>query len=571
MPSHIYANYDASGNQIYDPNDATSSTSQGGSGTGIDANDVGFDIVLCFGQSNIAGRGTVEAALDVPDSRVWQYGCSTENAATYQKIAQAVEPLSHVESMSSTQQGPCLAFARAYACTIPTNRRVLLVPAAAGSTALINSVWAVGGTRYNAAIVHANAAIAAAKAMYPASRFVGFLFGQGEADALNSVTQADYSTGLKATIAGMRAAITDASNAWVIINGMVPEYVAANAVYYNPIKLAHIQVAAEIAKCAYVPGVTGYNNGVHYNAAGYRIMGARAGLAVITAKASTVTEGNPPVVVVPPTNPTVPNAPTIGVAVAGDGYVDVAFTAGADGGATVTGFTATLSTGETNSGATSPIRVTAGNGVARTATVTATNNVGTSDASAASNSVTPQVASGPVVTFNPADKDASITLSNGNLTATGTTSGFKSVRGTIGKTAGKWFWEVKLVAGSSTIIGFGGSAVALNTFPGGDASTGDSYGYYTNGNRYVKGGITAGNAYTTNDVIGVAIDLTGKTGEFFKNGVSQGQFAFDVTMDNAGTIYPMVATNANGVVVTANFGATAFAYSIPAGFTALNG
>jgi len=97
--------------------------------------------------------------------------------------------------------------------------------------------------------------------------------------------------------------------------------------------------------------------------------------------------------VTPTAAATVPGAPTIGTAVAGDGYVDVAFTAPAsNGGATITGYTATLSTGETATGTTSPIRVTAANGPARTANVKATNSVGTGPASAESNSVTPQAA-----------------------------------------------------------------------------------------------------------------------------------------------------------------------------------
>lgn len=86
---------------------------------------------------------------------------------------------------------------------------------------------------------------------------------------------------------------------------------------------------------------------------------------------------------------TVPAAPTIGTAVAGDGYIDVPFTRNGNGGSAVIDSTATLSTGETATGTTSPIRVTATNGTARTATVKDRNSVGQSAASAASNSVTP--------------------------------------------------------------------------------------------------------------------------------------------------------------------------------------
>lgn len=93
--------------------------------------------------------------------------------------------------------------------------------------------------------------------------------------------------------------------------------------------------------------------------------------------------------VTPSAAATVPAAPTIGTAVAGDGYVDVYYTANGDGGSAILDATATLSTGETATGATSPIRVTAANGTARTATVKTRNTVGLSAASAASNSVTP--------------------------------------------------------------------------------------------------------------------------------------------------------------------------------------
>lgn len=98
--------------------------------------------------------------------------------------------------------------------------------------------------------------------------------------------------------------------------------------------------------------------------------------------------------------PVAPDAPTIGTATAGDAEATVAFTPPAyNGGAAITGYTATSSPGGlTGTGASSPITVTGlSNGTAYTFTVTATNSVGTGAPSAASNSVTPQSSGAPGV------------------------------------------------------------------------------------------------------------------------------------------------------------------------------
>jgi hypothetical protein len=96
---------------------------------------------------------------------------------------------------------------------------------------------------------------------------------------------------------------------------------------------------------------------------------------------------------------TVPDAPTIGTAIAGDAQASVFFTAPiSDGGSAITGYIATSSPGGFTGTGTSPITVTGlSNGTAYTFSVTATNAIGTSNPSSASNSVTPTLNTGATI------------------------------------------------------------------------------------------------------------------------------------------------------------------------------
>ena len=125
---------------------------------------------------------------------------------------------------------------------------------------------------------------------------------------------------------------------------------------------------------------------------------------------------------------TVPNAPTIGTATAGNAQASVAFTAPAvTGGPSITSYTATSNpSGFTASGSSSPLIVTGlTNGIAYTFTVTATNSIGTGNASAASNSVTPSAAPATDNYFPYVPLLLETTSTNGqNNQGTTTTNGF---------------------------------------------------------------------------------------------------------------------------------------------------
>ena len=122
--------------------------------------------------------------------------------------------------------------------------------------------------------------------------------------------------------------------------------------------------------------------------------------------------------------PTVPGAPTIGVATAGNAQASVAFTAPAsNGGSAILDYTATCGTASAT-GAGSPVVVTGlANGTAYTCTVIARNAIGSSAPSAASNSVTPALPSDTHLT-NISTRMQVLTGENvliGGLTVGGTT------------------------------------------------------------------------------------------------------------------------------------------------------
>jgi len=172
---------------------------------------------------------------------------------------------------------------------------------------------------------------------------------------------------------------------------------------------------------------------------------------------------------------------------------------------------------------------------------------------------------GNYCTFNPLDRSSSITLANGNLDASVSGVTWISLRGTIGVSSGKWFWETEIntsLSSSNTVIaGIGTAQQSLTSY----MSNSEGAGYYAyDGNKYPSAG-SYGDTYTGGDVIGIALDMDAGTLTFYKNGASQGQSHSGLT----GTWFPCIAFYGT-VSISANFGARSFAYSAPSGYKALN-
>ena len=161
------------------------------------------------------------------------------------------------------------------------------------------------------------------------------------------------------------------------------------------------------------------------------------------------------------------------------------------------------------------------------------------------------------------------TLSGANLNLTTTSSGQSNTFGTIYVSSGKWYWEITSTADAAvgTMIGIADSSIAFAS--GGYYQSALGYGYYSQGGTKHTNStsVVYGSSYTTNDVIGVALDMDAGTLTFYKNNTSQGTAFSSLT----GLFAPAVCDGGTGSVsVAANFGQRPFTYTPPTGYVALN-
>ena len=169
-------------------------------------------------------------------------------------------------------------------------------------------------------------------------------------------------------------------------------------------------------------------------------------------------------------------------------------------------------------------------------------------------------------TFNPVGIYVT-TPFDGNLKFSGSSAG---ANGTMGASSGKFYWECVYTAIGSAE----GVLVGIRSTDSIATGAAENVGYYgggsENGKKTVNGVVSAYAAtWTTNDVIGVAVDLDGGTVTFYKNNVSQGAISFTVG-GKTWTSFNWRTGAAGTNTATINFGQQPFTYTPPTGFVALN-
>jgi len=130
-------------------------------------------------------------------------------------------------------------------------------------------------------------------------------------------------------------------------------------------------------------------------------------------------------------------------------------------------------------------------------------------------------------TLNPLDvsrlANTDNTFSNGNLTVTDGSSNYLVAQSTLAATTGKFYWEVKINATTSTSVS-GVGVCDFDNFLRNDGAANTAYGwiYAPDGDKRHNGTATAyGDTYAANDIIGIALDMTNGFLYFSKNGTWQ--------------------------------------------------
>jgi hypothetical protein len=259
------------------PSDTTIAALGGGRS---DPRDTGSDIVLVIGQSNAQGPGVpFDSSIDILTSGINQFAGSEGPENT---VIPAIESLYHVGrwvdgTNGRPRVGPTMEFARQYFYQQPSNRDVLIVPAAKGSTSITGDEsysWDPDNTTAAVNLIHrAVEKTQMALALNPNNRLVAILWHQGESDA-GAKTESQYRTKLLQIIDLLHGEF--GATVPFLVGGLVPEWVGTNPLRVA-IQNALASIPAQRNYTAYTPGPSGMNQDelIHYNAAGARELGRR--------------------------------------------------------------------------------------------------------------------------------------------------------------------------------------------------------------------------------------------------------------------------------------------------------
>lgn len=222
-----------------------------------------FHLYLLAGQSNMAGRGTVEAVDKTPHTRVWML--TRDN-----QWVPATEPL-HFDKPDVVGVGPGLAFGKLMAAQ-DTTVFIGLIPTAAGGSAI--DAWQPGGYHEQTKSHPYDEAIRRAKLAQESGTLHGILWHQGESDSKPELV-ATYEQKLTQLIGRFRSELK--SPGVPVVLGTLGDFYAAktpSAAQINTI-LRNLPKHENRVACVDASGLTDKGDQTHFDAASARELGRR--------------------------------------------------------------------------------------------------------------------------------------------------------------------------------------------------------------------------------------------------------------------------------------------------------
>lgn len=175
-------------------------------------------------------------------------------------------------------------------------------------------------------------------------------------------------------------------------------------------------------------------------------------------------------------------------------------------------------------------------------------------------------------TWDPTQRGTGVTLSSSNLQQANFGGGWNSARATMSKSSGKWYWEIAVNSiGNDKRVSIGAALISEslnNTVTPGYLSSNSSNA--SPPSKFVAPGwilSNYGQQYAAGNTVSVLLDLDSRSISFYMDCANQGVAPLSLAV---GSYSPFVSSPSSSpsTVTTANFGATPFKCTVPAGYSA---
>lgn len=225
-------------------------------GGGFRSGNFGCDDGLLAGDSNAYsglkadGSAGYDPAIDVSNNLCLEFRNASPQAGKFwTQICQ--DQLQYNFAVPPGSIGAGLTFMRDY--YLPTrlapNRNVRITAVAVGGTGFSDGFWTAPS---GAGLLNAISRVNQATALDSRNAIKFILWCSGANDAIAGMSQATYLANFVAMAAYMRANITGATNVPILVEGLVPAWVATNVGTFGPVDAALKSIPANVSKTGYV-------------------------------------------------------------------------------------------------------------------------------------------------------------------------------------------------------------------------------------------------------------------------------------------------------------------------------